>query len=418
MQLPTYHANQSSHHSIEHTPSKSKEPSSESPLNTSSSVSVVSPRRFMPYRSMRGSSATPLSVPTPSRQSPSSSSHIFRPTAVTIRTRILSPGRFLVRSPEPLALALPPSSSDVESQSRERPSSVQGSQVPLRRPVGGVLRRRPHIYIAHQDVQSPTADPSPSDGREDASSSSSSSVPVFGRSNEQETSRSRNVEGDAERTVIIPPFFDEEHEEEVRRVLSQHGIHAIPSSQAAATRLSRALLSSASAPNSRQVLQAALGAEPVVQQGERAGEGSSSTLSGPGAVSRTEAVVSNPSHDELDVEMDNDGVEADVRMEIDCTSPRATTPVEDVVDSTRSASPSETVTPPRVVISRNEDDRQNQESSPTTSRQSGTPQMVEQDIAGICFDPRGEYVYVATTNGIFEWKCKDTKKWSSSGAWA
>lgn len=44
---------------------------------------------------------------------------------------------------------------------------------------------------------------------------------------------------------------------------------------------------------------------------------------------------------------------------------------------------------------------------------------VEVDIAGTCFDPSGEYIYVASTRGISEWKVRGAEQtWWSDFAWA
>lgn len=41
------------------------------------------------------------------------------------------------------------------------------------------------------------------------------------------------------------------------------------------------------------------------------------------------------------------------------------------------------------------------------------------DLAGTCFDPRGEFVYVASTGGIVEWSVRGAeKKWWHESAWA
>ncbi|KAF7789615.1 hypothetical protein EIP86_000561 [Pleurotus ostreatoroseus] len=44
---------------------------------------------------------------------------------------------------------------------------------------------------------------------------------------------------------------------------------------------------------------------------------------------------------------------------------------------------------------------------------------VEQDLAGTCFDPSGEYVYVAAVHGISEWKVRGAEqRWWSGSSWA
>ena len=44
---------------------------------------------------------------------------------------------------------------------------------------------------------------------------------------------------------------------------------------------------------------------------------------------------------------------------------------------------------------------------------------VDQDLAGICFDPTGRYLYVASTNGVAEWTVRGAEKnWWVDSAWA
>lgn len=41
------------------------------------------------------------------------------------------------------------------------------------------------------------------------------------------------------------------------------------------------------------------------------------------------------------------------------------------------------------------------------------------DLAGTCFDPRGAWLYVASTTGIVEWRVRGgEKRWWSESAWA
>ena len=43
---------------------------------------------------------------------------------------------------------------------------------------------------------------------------------------------------------------------------------------------------------------------------------------------------------------------------------------------------------------------------------------VEVDIAGTCFDPSGEYIYVASVRDISEWKVRGAEQtWCSDFAW-
>lgn len=44
---------------------------------------------------------------------------------------------------------------------------------------------------------------------------------------------------------------------------------------------------------------------------------------------------------------------------------------------------------------------------------------IEQDLAGMCFDPTGEYIYVGAVKGISEWKIRGAEKsWWVDSAWA
>lgn len=44
---------------------------------------------------------------------------------------------------------------------------------------------------------------------------------------------------------------------------------------------------------------------------------------------------------------------------------------------------------------------------------------IDQDLAGTCFDPSGEYIYVATTGGIAEWKVRGAEqRWWSEASFA
>lgn len=44
---------------------------------------------------------------------------------------------------------------------------------------------------------------------------------------------------------------------------------------------------------------------------------------------------------------------------------------------------------------------------------------LDQDLAGTCFDPSGEYIYVAATRGISEWKVRGAEqRWWIDSSWA
>ncbi len=48
-----------------------------------------------------------------------------------------------------------------------------------------------------------------------------------------------------------------------------------------------------------------------------------------------------------------------------------------------------------------------------------TDTEVEQDLAGTCFDPSGEYIYVAASRGISEWKVRGAEQsWWIDSSWA
>lgn len=52
-------------------------------------------------------------------------------------------------------------------------------------------------------------------------------------------------------------------------------------------------------------------------------------------------------------------------------------------------------------------------------RRRQTESEAEVDIAGTCFDPSGEYIYVASVKGISEWKVRGAEQsWWSSTSWA
>jgi hypothetical protein len=48
----------------------------------------------------------------------------------------------------------------------------------------------------------------------------------------------------------------------------------------------------------------------------------------------------------------------------------------------------------------------------------GDPES-ELDLAGVCFDPTGGFMYVASVNGVAEWSLKGMeKRWWGGGSWA
>lgn len=54
-------------------------------------------------------------------------------------------------------------------------------------------------------------------------------------------------------------------------------------------------------------------------------------------------------------------------------------------------------------------------------RRTGADAEVEldQDLAGTCFDPSGEYIYVGATGGVAEWKVRGAEqRWWSEASWA
>ncbi|CAL1717279.1 unnamed protein product [Somion occarium] len=61
--------------------------------------------------------------------------------------------------------------------------------------------------------------------------------------------------------------------------------------------------------------------------------------------------------------------------------------------------------------------RRNQNVSESTNN--NEPADVEQDIAGICFDPTGQHIYAAATKGISEWTVRGAEKsWWIDSSWA
>ena len=43
----------------------------------------------------------------------------------------------------------------------------------------------------------------------------------------------------------------------------------------------------------------------------------------------------------------------------------------------------------------------------------------EQDIAGMCFDPTGTFVYVASVKGVAEWRVRGAEqRWWTEPQWA
>ncbi|KAH8092671.1 hypothetical protein BXZ70DRAFT_452836 [Cristinia sonorae] len=63
--------------------------------------------------------------------------------------------------------------------------------------------------------------------------------------------------------------------------------------------------------------------------------------------------------------------------------------------------------------------REEEQETVTTSATAAAEVEVEQDLAGLCFDPTGEYVYVAATKGISTWRVRGAdKSWWIDSTWA
>jgi hypothetical protein len=118
---------------------------------------------------------------------------------------------------------------------------------------------------------------------------------------------------------------------------------------------------------------------------------------------------------DVDVETDDvDEVEAEAEVETDCLTSRA---------PSRAASPPLVSTRQRrlAIHSDNEGPRAaGVVGSETEIENARTVAMLPHlDLAGVCFDPRGSWLYVASTAGIAEWGVRGgEKRWWAEAVWA
>jgi hypothetical protein len=120
---------------------------------------------------------------------------------------------------------------------------------------------------------------------------------------------------------------------------------------------------------------------------------------------------------DVDVETDDvDEMEAEAEVETDCLTSRA---------------PSRAASPPPVsarqrrlaMHSDNESARAagvvGSETETTENARTVATMPPHLDLAGVCFDPRGSWLYVASTAGIVEWGVRGgEKRWWVEAAWA
>jgi hypothetical protein len=147
---------------------------------------------------------------------------------------------------------------------------------------------------------------------------------------------------------------------------------------------------------------------------------STSTLPSPRRRSHTEVVSAGAGAD-MDVDVDtDDGEEGDeAEVETDCLTSRA---------PSRAASPLSLPQRPRPLtatvvhsgVAREmgvETGEAEAEAEAEGAIVVGTPPHL--DLAGTCFDPRGAWLYVASTSGIVEWGVRGgEKRWWGEAVWA
>jgi hypothetical protein len=148
---------------------------------------------------------------------------------------------------------------------------------------------------------------------------------------------------------------------------------------------------------------------------------STSSLPSPRRRSHTEVVGAGVGA-EMDVDVDTDDGEdgAEAEVETDCLTSRA---------PSRAASPPLPL-PPRqrplaaTVVHSGVSREMGVETGDTEAEAEaegeivvGTPPHL--DLAGTCFDPRGAWLYVASTTGIVEWGVRGSeKRWWGEAVWA
>lgn len=382
----------------------------------------------MPYRPLaRAPIPIPIPVPAPPlrRNASHPSSHTSGPLT-NVGTRILSPSRFISRSPEPL-FAVHASETALAAQTPgyvlmgdSGPSPLRGVVNQPTRPVRRQLAthsappRRPFIAVTSASQDSGSQNETSTDGA------------------------TTDTESDSERPVVIPPLFDEVHEEEVRRVLSRYGINAVSSPARTDGQISRTMLRSAStwSPHASS-FSMSRNTESSIEW-DRLERSSSTNTDG----SLPEDIVQPPAHLDTSASTIIDGdvnghtgaedtMEIDELVELECSPSRPASPslalenpheAEQPVPSTSTTTASRPVAPTTVAqASASEAVVDAATSSAARTRRRGTRNRrpVDMDIAGVCFDPKGQYIYVATTDAVFEWELKDADtRWFASGAWA
>ncbi|KZT01516.1 uncharacterized protein LAESUDRAFT_731086 [Laetiporus sulphureus 93-53] len=188
----------------------------------------------------------------------------------------------------------------------------------------------------------------------------------------------RNADDDVDGIVVIPPLGDRQVENDVRRLLSQHGLRA-----------RSAVL------------------DPEQMHDNRMDD----------TIGREHD--EDPAEDEMDVD----------ELEADCFSSHA---------PSRSASPSPVIpssgtrTSERGRVSRPTHLLRRESSGPYSTRRAtgGVPRRhrrggqadggeLDQDLAGTCFDPTGTHVYVASVKGVAEWTVRGAdQRWWTNTTWA
>lgn len=189
-----------------------------------------------------------------------------------------------------------------------------------------------------------------------------------------------SADDDVEGIVVIPPFGDREVENDVRRLLNVHGLRT----------------------RTRGDRDDDMGMRDVHDDVRPA--------------------------EEMDVDVDVDELE-----ESDCLSSRAPSPVPAPSPPTQTSPSTRPLPPPELLriqrpslISRRESSgpyiaRRSTGGLPRRHRRSGQPPdaNVEQDLAGMCFDPSGSFVYVAALKGVAEWRIQGAEqRWWLDPSWA
>ncbi|KAH9942744.1 hypothetical protein B0H21DRAFT_750157 [Amylocystis lapponica] len=187
-------------------------------------------------------------------------------------------------------------------------------------------------------------------------------------------SREDLAEDEADSIVVIPPLGDREVEDDVRRLLGRHGLQ---------TRRTESV-------DREWVREDGAGWEHL----EEAGEG----------------------------EMDVDELESDCFSSH--TPSRAPSPVSAAPPMSRSL---DMLRAPRpsLLVRRESSGPYIARQTPGASRrhrralQADVIPDVDQDLAGVCFDPSGTCVYVASTRGVAEWKVRGAEqRWWADTTWA